>query len=61
MVIDEGRMTTVRERADHADATFSGTAAQLYLGLWNRGDEVTATGRPDMLDRWRTVQRVRWS
>jgi hypothetical protein len=61
MTIGEEPMTTTRERADGADATFSGTAAQLYLGLCNRGDEVTATGRRDVLDRWRAVQRVRWS
>jgi hypothetical protein len=42
------------------DATITGTAAQLYLALWNRGDEVAAIGRPDLLDRWRTAQRVTW-
>ncbi len=47
------------ERA--TDATFSGTAAQLYLGLWNRGDEITASGRPAVIDQWRQQQRVRWS
>jgi len=44
-----------------ADAVFGGTAAQLYLGLWNRGEEIVATGREDVLVRWRKVQRVRWS
>lgn len=47
------------ERA--TDATFGGTAAQLYLGLWNRGDEITASGRPAVIDQWRQQQRVRWS
>ena len=37
----------------------SGTAAQLYLGLWNRGDEITASG--DFVERWRAAQRIRWS
>ena len=33
-------------------ATISGSAAELYLGLWNRGDELIVAGRPDLLDRW---------
>ena len=44
-----------------ADAVFSGTAAQIYLGLWNHGTEITSAGRTDALDRWHRVQRVRWS
>lgn len=43
----------------HRQAT--GTAAQIYLGLWNRGTEITSAGRTDALDRWHRVQRVRWS
>ncbi len=43
-----------------ADAEFDGTAAQLYLALWNRGDEAGAAGRPDVLERWRAAQRVSW-
>lgn len=43
------------------DAELAGTAAQLYLGLWNRGDELTATGRPSILRDWRAQVRVRWS
>lgn len=42
--------------------TISGTAAQLYLALWNRGDEVSVSGQePDLLDRWRAAQQVTWS
>nr|WP_246400823.1 maleylpyruvate isomerase N-terminal domain-containing protein [Jiangella mangrovi] len=44
-----------------ADAELSGTALQLYLGLWNRGDELTATGRANVLRDWRAQVRVRWS
>jgi uncharacterized protein (TIGR03083 family) len=44
-----------------AAATLRGTAVALYLGLWNRGDDVTLDGRPDVLERWRSTQRVRWS
>src|SRR5665647_3570983 len=39
----------------------TGTAAQIYLGLWNHGTEITSAGRTDALDRWHRVQRVRWS
>ena len=45
----------------HADATLAGAAAELYLSLWNRADEVDVTGRPDVLERWRATQRVGWS
>ena len=59
--VDGERATTIREHRPDADATFAGTAAQLYLGLWNRGAEITATGRPDVLQAWQRRQRVRWS
>jgi uncharacterized protein (TIGR03083 family) len=42
-----------------ASATIAGTAIALYLGLWNRGDELTCTGAADTLDRWRAAQQVR--
>jgi hypothetical protein len=46
------------------DVVWEGTAAALYLGLWNRGDEITEigeTGERSFLDRWRTDQRVQWT
>ena len=46
---------------DETDATLSGTAVELYLALWNRGDHVEVAGREDLLDRWRATQRVTWS
>jgi uncharacterized protein (TIGR03083 family) len=58
-VADE-RLSTVRDRQEDAQAIFAGTAAELYLGLWNRGNEVLATGRPGVLEAWRTSQRIRW-
>ena len=58
--VEGDRLTTVRERRPDPDATFTGTAAQLYLGLWNRGAEITATGRPGVLEAWRRGQRVSW-
>lgn len=51
--VSAGRVTEV-------EAVMSGTSAALYLALWNRGDEVEATGRGHVLDRWRTSQRVTW-
>jgi uncharacterized protein (TIGR03083 family) len=48
------------EGADPA-ATLTGTAVGLYLALWNRGEEVEAAGRRDVLGRWRETQRVGWS
>ena len=43
------------------DAVFHGSAAQLYLGLWNRGDEVAVDGDRALLDRWSARVHVRWS
>jgi hypothetical protein len=39
----------------------SGTAAQLYLSLWNRADELTTEGRGDIVEQWRSEIRIRWS
>jgi hypothetical protein len=50
-----------------ADVVLSGTAAQLYLVLWNRGPierdatEVRVTGHPDWLRTWHDQMQVRWS
>ena len=42
-----------------ADVELSGTAAQVYLALWNRGDEVSCTD-PALLERWRSDVQVLW-
>jgi uncharacterized protein (TIGR03083 family) len=57
-VTDEPVVTT-RDRAPDPDVVLTGTAAQLYLGLWNRGDELSATD-PAFLARWRERVRVSW-
>ena len=44
-----------------ADAVVTGTAADLYLGLWNRGDEIAVTGEPEFLGVWRDKVRISWS
>lgn len=52
--------TVVRAEGDH-DVVFACSAARLYLGLWNRGDEITVRGDDLALDRWRRLLRVRWT
>jgi len=47
--------------ADDVAARITGNAAELYLGLWNRGDEFEVAGPPDLLGRWRTTQRISWN
>lgn len=63
--VGEERVRTTLGRGDEASmsdaTTLSGSAIALYLGLWNRGDEIVSSGRSDVLERWRDVQRVRWS
>lgn len=61
-VADE-RLTTTAGIGDGrgAGTTLSGTATQLYLGLWNRGEEITAAGDAKVLERWREVQRIKWT
>lgn len=56
--VSEGPVeASVGETAD-ADAVLSGTAVQLYTGLWNRGNEVAVEGRADVLDQWREQVRI---
>jgi uncharacterized protein (TIGR03083 family) len=62
-VSDDALVTTVGEgaAAEVPDVSFTGTAAQLYLSLWNRGEEMVTEGREDALEIWRKQVRVRWS
>lgn len=50
---------TTRGTCDDPDATLRGTASGLYLALWNRGDEIAATGT-DVLGPWRDQFQVVW-
>ena len=48
-------------QADPApDVVLEGSAVELYLGLWNRG-ELRQHGRHDLVGQWRQDQRVVWS
>ena len=46
-----------------ADAILRGTAADLYVALWNRNDDhaITVTGDDSVLPTWREQLRIRWS
>lgn len=59
--VSEGPIVTTVGHTAPPDIVFSASAGQLYLSLWNRADEITADGRPDVLDQWRSQIRVRWS
>jgi uncharacterized protein (TIGR03083 family) len=59
--ISDGPIVTTPGATEQPDAVVSGTAVQLYLSLWNRADEVTTDGRPDLIDQWRRRIRIRWS
>jgi uncharacterized protein (TIGR03083 family) len=61
MRVAEDSLTTTDGASGDAAAGFAGTAAQLYLGLWNRGEEMAVRGRADLLDLWRARVRIRWS
>jgi hypothetical protein len=52
---------TETTRNARADAVLSGTEVQVYLGMWNRGDEVRSEGRADVLEQWRSQVRIRWA
>jgi uncharacterized protein (TIGR03083 family) len=58
--VADGRLTTERRQRADAGTVLTGSAAQLYLGLWNRGAEISESGQP-LLDRWREVQHVTWA
>lgn len=59
MTISPDPVSTTRTRAERPDTVLRGTAAQLCLGLWNRGVEITCEGAP-FLDSWREAMRVTW-
>ncbi len=46
-----------------ADITLSGNASDLYLAVWNRGDDsnITIDGDRELLNLWRGNKKVQWS
>ena len=44
-----------------AHSRLTGTAAALYLGLSNRGDDLAEAGTVDLLGHWREQVRVSWT
>ncbi|WP_245565441.1 maleylpyruvate isomerase family mycothiol-dependent enzyme [Nocardioides insulae] len=52
-------VTTVRGGEASADVVLSGTAVELYLGLWNRSDGPTSSD-PGFLTQWRDQMQVSW-
>lgn len=54
------RTTPEEAEAAGADGVFRGSPAQLYLGLWNRGDEVTEDGGRGLLAAWSGNVKVSW-
>jgi len=56
---DDAVVTTIAD-TDSADAVVRGSAVEVYLGLWNRSEELVATGRPDLVAEWRAQIRIRW-
>ncbi|HEU4568460.1 MAG TPA: maleylpyruvate isomerase family mycothiol-dependent enzyme [Marmoricola sp.] len=59
LAVSEDPVVTTRDRASTPDVVLRGTAVQLYLGLWNRGDEIT--GDDEFLEEWRRSVTVTWS
>lgn len=59
--VDE-QLTVRDEPSDTpADVELTGSAAALYLALWNRGHDIEVSGDHSLVTRWRTTQRIRWS
>jgi uncharacterized protein (TIGR03083 family) len=52
--------SSVQGTAWPPNAVISGTAVELYLGLWNRCERLRAEGRQDVIDQWRRDVRVSW-
>ncbi|MET3804570.1 uncharacterized protein (TIGR03083 family) [Nakamurella sp. UYEF19] len=61
IVISTDPPVTATGVAPEADATLTGSAVGLYLGLWNRGDEIAEHGLAPVLGLWRERVRVSWT
>ena len=61
LTITPDELITVRSN-EPAEMTLSGNASDLYLAVWNRGDDsnVTVTGDHDILGQWRGRKKIQW-
>lgn len=55
------RGAVTEDQAGGPVTIMTGSAASLYLGLHNRGDEIALTGEPELLGVWRETVRISWS
>ncbi|MCA1789198.1 MAG: hypothetical protein LC667_04880 [Thioalkalivibrio sp.] len=55
--------TETSREGDAADLTLTGTAADLYVLLWNRTPDssINMSGDTDLMNLWNDNFRVRWS
>ena len=60
MAVSERAPVVVQGATWPPDAVITGTALEIYLGLWNRTEELMAEGRHDVIEQWRNQVRVRW-
>jgi uncharacterized protein (TIGR03083 family) len=60
VAVSEQPPSSVQGTAWPPDAVISGTAVELYLGLWNRYQHLHAEGRQDVIEQWRSEVRVTW-
>ncbi len=62
MTLGPDGIITSREEGP-AEVTLSGDAQDLYLALWNRGDDsnLTVNGEAELLETWHANCRIRWS
>jgi len=61
VAVSDGAAVVTEGDDQGAQSRITGTAAALYLGLWNRGDDVAEKGTVDLLGHWRDQVRVSWS
>ena len=57
--VDESLAVTSDHTAPTDVPQLTGTAAELYLGLWNRGTQIT--GDPRLLQQWANAIQVEWT
>ena len=62
VTISPDGVTTSRDPRP-ADVTLSGTASDLYLAVWNRGDDsaISIDGDRTVLETWHEAYRIEWS